>query len=95
MKVSFSPEASEELRQTVIYIARDDLNAAISLADDIEHFCFMALAVNPELGRPYGAKMRQAIKRGYRIIYQITQNEIEIIRVLHPSRNYLDIVPEE
>ncbi len=54
MKVSFSPEASEELRQTIIYIARDDLNAAISLADDIEHFCFVAMAANPELGRPYG-----------------------------------------
>jgi len=95
MKVLLSHEASEELRQTIIYIARDDLNAAISLADDIEHFCFVTVADNPGIGRPYGASMRQAIRRGYRVIYQVLDTEIQIVRILHPARDHQNIVSEE
>ena len=95
MKVSFSRAASDDLHSIIIYIAKDDLNAALTLADDIEHFCFELLADNPKLGRRYGSNMRQAIKRRYRLIYQMADDEIEIIRVLHPARNHQNIVPEE
>ena len=95
MKVSFSRLASQDLQSIVSYIAKDDLNAAIALIDDIEAFCFGLLADNPALGKPYGKAMRQAIKRGYRIIYQTTGNNIEIIRILHPARNHQNIMSGE
>jgi len=69
--------------------------AADQMMSDIIEFCFVTVADNPEIGRPYGASLRQAIKRGYRIIYQVLETEIQIVRILHPARDYRNIVSEE
>jgi len=95
MKVSLSPEADQDVDNIYLWIAAENMPAADQMMSDIIDFCFVTVSSNPEIGRPYGTSMRQALKRGYRIIYQIKETEIQIVRILHPARNHLGIVPKE
>ncbi len=95
MKVSLSPEADQDVDNIYLWIAADNIPAADQMMSDIIDFCFVTVAGNPEIGRPYGASMRQALKRDYRIIYQVMETEIQIVRILHPARDYRNVVPEE
>ena len=95
MKVSLSPEADQDVDNIYLWIAAENMPAADQMMSDIIDFCFVSVADNPNIGRSYGRSMRQALKRGYRIIYKITETEIQIVRILHPARDHQNIVSEE
>lgn len=89
VKVIHSQKAREDLLAIWSYIAEDNPNAADMLFDIIDEKCNL-LKDNPKIGqaRPdISTKMRYFPVKNYLILYQEQLYGIEIIRVLHGSRD--------
>jgi toxin ParE1/3/4 len=85
-----TPQAHLDLIEIGLYIAEDNLEAALKVLDAMEDK-FKLLARSPELGRK-----REELAPGlrsfpaahnYLVFYKPIDNGIEIIRVLHGSRD--------
>jgi toxin ParE1/3/4 len=85
-----TPQAHLDLVEIGVYIAEDNLEAALRLLDAMQAK-FQLLARSPELGRK-----REELAPGlrsfpaahnYLVFYKPIDNGIEIIRVLHGSRD--------
>lgn len=88
-KVIHSQQARLDLIEIWSYIAEDSPNAADKLLDAIDETCTL-LGENPKLGqaRPdISAAMRYFPVKNYLILYQEQASSIEIVRVLHGSRD--------
>ena len=88
-KIIHSQQAKEDLLAIWSYIAEDNPNAADKLLDVIDEKCNL-LGENPKLGqaRPdIALKMRYFPVKNYLILYQEAVEGIEIVRVLHGSRD--------
>jgi toxin ParE1/3/4 len=89
MKVIYSPEAELDIDDIWLYIAADNQLKATELINTIKKTCIF-LAENPEAGTE-----REYLKQGLRhfsiknraIYYKIKNNDIEIVRILHGSRD--------
>ena len=95
-EIIWSATASEDLKEIVQYISRDDPSAAARLAERIlshietaSSFPFSNRAV-PEKG---DESIREAILKPYRIIYQADKprNAIHILRIWHAARGIPEI----
>jgi len=82
------------------YISRDDLDAAIRFLDAVEE-TFRFLAESSDVGnpchfrRPTLAGMKRWHVRGFPkhlIFYFATEDEVEIVRVLHAARDWQSIL---
>lgn len=86
---NLSEKAKRDLKEIHSYIAEDNLFAADRLADEIsERFRF--LLANPAAGRlmvELGSEIRLFPFRRYLIYYTVTEDGIEIVRVLHSARD--------
>lgn len=85
----FLPLARDDLNEIWEYIAQDNLNAAENLVERIEELCQL-LAQHPHLGRrreELAAGLRSFPAGSYIIFYQLITDGIEIVRVLHSSRD--------
>jgi len=88
-KVKWSKDSIEDLKEICRFIALDSPYYAKLFNDRIfemvEH-----LELFPEIGRRVpesdDPKVRELIYKGYRIIYQIRKDCLEIITVIHGSR---------
>ncbi len=89
------PQAERDIEECFVYIAEDNLDTGVfflvAVEDSLEQ-----LAKFPLLGkqRDFADKRFQNIRmwrvKGYEkylIFYQVTENTIEVIRVLHGSRD--------
>lgn len=89
MKIVFSPESRQDLREIFRYIADDNLDAAIGFVRRLKQRC-IDLAPMPNVGR-----QRQEIAEGYRsvtegdyvIFYVVGDDSVEIVRVIHSKRD--------
>lgn len=86
-------EPDLDLYQISLYIAMDSMfyaeKTVINIKEKTEmlpFFPFMGRMV-PEINQYY---IRELIYKSYRVIYQIFQNKIYIIRIIHSSRNLLN-----
>ncbi|HBH28172.1 MAG: type II toxin-antitoxin system RelE/ParE family toxin [Desulfofustis sp. PB-SRB1] len=89
-KTLFSREAIEDLEEIWFYIAQDSPDRADDFLDQLYSLCTEKLAPFPEAGsgRDYLAKEVFAFSyKRYMIYYRFDANRIEIIRVLHGSRD--------
>lgn len=87
--VIHSQQAREDLLSIWLYVAEDNPNAADRLLDVIGKKCDL-LGENPKLGqaRPdIAPKMRYFPVKNYVILYQEQPSGVEIVRVLHGSRD--------
>lgn len=87
--------AEADLIEIWLYISQDSPNAAERLLDDIEATCLL-LAKHPQLGvaRPeIGNECRIFPVGRYLILYRITPNGIEVVRVSHGARRLDALVP--
>jgi addiction module RelE/StbE family toxin len=88
-KVSWSPEAIEDLQSIADYIAKDSRNYAQSVVEKVFDIS-RGLALQPSIGRIVPeigvAKFRERFIYSYRLIYQIEGNEILIVAVIHGKR---------
>jgi toxin ParE1/3/4 len=86
MRVRWSPEAQQRLREITAYIAKDSPQAALKESLRLVERS-MRLAEPPLLGRrmreyPHD-DVRELLERPYRLIYVVNGDEIVIITLMH------------
>jgi toxin ParE1/3/4 len=89
-KVIFSPKAVEDLEDIWLYIAQDSLDRADNFIDALRNFCMEDLTLFPKIGstRDYLSKDLLALPfKNYMIYYRCQSAQMEIVRVLHGSRD--------
>ncbi|MDR1764966.1 MAG: type II toxin-antitoxin system RelE/ParE family toxin [Lachnospiraceae bacterium] len=92
-KVRFLQEALDDAEEIVLYIAQDDIDAALRMHDRIIERAGQ-LALYPRLGRPVpDQKMRDAgfrllVVKPYILFYRDIDGVIYIYRVLHGAMQY-------
>ena len=94
MRIKWSPLAIDRVTDIALYIAEDKPSAAdkwvVSIFKTVDK-----LSTFPNLGRTVPEfsrdEIRELIHGNYRIIYQVSSLEIEILTVRHGSQ----ILPEE
>ena len=89
MRYRFTRAAEQDLADLSRHIALDDPQAAAAILDLIEVKCDL-LAQYPELGRSREElfpKLRSFPASSYVIFYRVAIDEIQVIRVLHGSRD--------
>ncbi len=89
MKVVVSQQADRDLIDIYVYLHQQSPQAADRIAEEIRD-CFADLAIFPHRGalRPNIAPaMRCALVHPYQIFYVIGRHHIDILRVLHGSRD--------
>lgn len=91
MKVSFSPQASDDLLELAEFIARDSLEAALRVVDELEAEV-RRLRDNPGLGHTrldlvHDSSLRFWHVFSYLIIYRTSPGVIEIARILSGHRD--------
>ncbi len=90
MNILWSQEAAENLIDIEDFIARDSLERAIRFVDVLIDHAEAILADNPrscgtvlEIGNP---DIRELIYRGYRVVYRLKDDKIEILTVFEGHR---------
>jgi addiction module RelE/StbE family toxin len=90
MRLAWSREARENLVEIEEYIARDSLERAIRFIDALIDHAEAMLADNPRSGRVVPeigtSNMRELICRGYRIVYRVKADIIEVLTVFEGHR---------
>lgn len=88
-----TPSAVEDLEGIYHFIAQDNPAMAIRFIDILEEECKI-LAQSPKIGRmreELAQNLRSFPVGDYIIFYRPIQNSIHIIRVLHSTRDILNI----
>ncbi len=90
MSVRWSQEAGENLVDIEEFIARDSVERAVRFVDDLIDHAEAILADNPRSGRTVpeigNPDIRELIYRGYRIVYRLNGEQIEILTVFEGHR---------
>ena len=87
--IEWSPTAENDLNEIVDYIAQDSLEYALLFYEQVRER-IENLRNFPKLGRKVpeldDPSIRELILRNYRIIYRVSEENIQIIRIIHGSR---------
>jgi len=90
MSVTWSQEAGENLVDIEEFIARDSVERAIRFVDALIDHTEAILADNPRSGRTVpeigNPDIRELIYRGYRIVYRLNGDRIDILTVFEGHR---------
>ena len=90
MSITWSREAGENLVDIEEFIARDSVERAIRFVDALIDHAETILAENPRSGRVVPeigiTDIRELIYRGYRIVYRLNGDCIEILTVFEGHR---------
>lgn len=89
-EIKWTPNALEELDDIANYISKDSPNYAQILVKEIYEL-ISYLEEFPKFGRKVpeynDPNLREVLYKNYRIIYLIKQDHLEIISIIHGSRN--------
>ncbi len=91
--ILFSKFAGDDLKQIWLHISEQNQNAADKFLDEL-YKKFLLLAENPKIGRSHDefiVHLRSFPHKKYVIFYFLTENGIEIYRVLHGARDIEDL----
>lgn len=91
MNVTWSQEACENLVDIEEFIARDSLERAVRFVDALIDHAEAILVENPRSGRTVpeignNPDIRELIYRGYRVVYRLNGDLIEILTVFEGHR---------
>ena len=90
MSVTWSREAGENLVDIEEFIGRDSLERAVRFVDALIDQTESILADNPRSGRTVpeigNPDIRELIYRGYRIVYRLNVDRIDILTVIEGHR---------
>ena len=90
MSVTWSREAGENLVDIEEFIARDSVERATRFVDALIDYAEAILADNPKSGRSVpeigNPDIRELIYQGYRIVYRLNGDHIEILSVFEGHR---------
>lgn len=87
--VKISATAAEDLKDIWEYVAQHNEDAAVKLIKEVKNK-FILLRDNPLIGREqnkYLVGLRSFLMKDYFIFYLPLENGVEILRVLHGSRD--------
>ena len=89
MKLIWSPRSECELASIVAYISEDNLDAALELDYHITNSA-ERLTDFPKLGKPgrIPGTRELIVHEHYLLVYEIMNDELQILSVLHTSRQY-------
>jgi toxin ParE1/3/4 len=90
MKVIWSPEARQDLRDIYLYLAAENPYAARALHERIKQGVRL-LRDNPHIGRPGrvpGTKELVISGTFYILPYRIREKRLELLRVYHTAREW-------
>lgn len=93
-RYSLSRRADEDISAIWSYIARDNISAADRMVDRFTD-TFQRIAEFPESGDRYShphGELRRVIVSPYLIFFRLSDDQIEIVRVLHGSRRWEDLL---
>jgi plasmid stabilization system protein ParE len=88
-----SSVAESDLFAVCEYIARDSIDAADRMIDQFTT-AFERIANFPETGERYEhpiVELRRVVVPPYLVFYQITSDDVLIVRVLHSARRWEDL----
>lgn len=90
MKLEWTQQALSDIDDIMLFIAKDNIERAISFTDELMDYPNKHLPDHPYLGVPYsreyGDEIRLLIYKGYNIIYQIAGDRIIIHVVYNQSK---------
>ena len=90
MSITWSREAGENLVDIEEFIARDSVERATRFVDALIDYVEAILADNPKSGRSVpeigNPDIRELIYQGYRIVYRLNGDHIEILTVFEGHR---------
>lgn len=90
MSIIWSREAGESLAEIEEFIARDSAERAVRFVDALIDHAEALLVDNPRSGRVVPETshpdMRELIYRGYRIVYRLKNDDVEILTVFEGHR---------
>jgi len=90
VRVIWSREARDNLIEIEAFIARDSHNRAVRFVDALIDHASALLTDNPRSGRVVpeigNPDMRELIYRGYRIVYRLKGDALEILAVFEGHR---------
>jgi addiction module RelE/StbE family toxin len=89
MKLFWSPRSESELAAIVAYIAEDNLDAALNLDSHITDSA-ERLTAFPKMGKAgrIPGTRELTVHEHYILVYEIGDDELHILSVLHTSRQY-------
>jgi toxin ParE1/3/4 len=97
LPIRWASRAARQLETIVEYIAADSPRYAAIFAKRIMQVA-RDIPANPEMGRivpEYGDPgLREKILQGYRIVYRITPQAVEIAAICHGSRLIRDVMDD-
>jgi len=82
--------AEADLAEIWEYIARDSPENATRFVRGIRETCNATLAYNPRIGRrraDLAPRLRSFVVQDYVILYRPIDDDVEVVRVLHGSRD--------
>ena len=89
LPIRWSPKAAHQLETIVEYIAQDSERYATIFASKLLQIV-RSIPTYPVAGRivpEYGDQnLREKIHQGYRIVYRLTPNTVEIVAICHGAR---------
>ena len=88
-KLIWSPRFLQDLDNACDYIARESPRYAYLFAQRIVHF-IESIATQPQLGAVVAEyddqNLRERLYQNYRIIYRISENQVELVTLIHAAR---------
>jgi addiction module RelE/StbE family toxin len=88
-RVSWTPQAADDLEAICLFIARDTHQIAAAFADRVVT-ATERLETHPRLGRvvpEFGLEdFREILVGSYRVIYRLRKDEVQILTVHHGAR---------
>jgi toxin ParE1/3/4 len=93
MRIIRTVLAENDLLDIWLYIAQDNVDAADRLLEKLQQRCD-CLSANPELGMRRDdllEGMRCLIEGNYCIFYRITDDAVQVLRILHGTRDFPSI----
>jgi len=88
-RVSWTPQAADDLEAICLFIARDTPQIAATFADRVVTAADR-LETHPRLGRvvpEFGIEdIREILVGSYRVIYRVREDEVHILTVHHGAR---------
>jgi plasmid stabilization system protein ParE len=90
VSVTWAQEAADNLADIEAFIARDSPERAVRFIDALIDHAEANLADNPRSGRAVpeigNADIRELVYRGYRVVYRLNGERIEILTVFEGHR---------
>jgi toxin ParE1/3/4 len=96
MKIVFREQAEHDLDSIAEQIAQDNLDASIRFLNSIDSTCellerFPNIGTRRKAMEPALQNLRSYVVRGFRnylIFFNVNQESVEIIRILHAARDH-------